>query len=341
MGTTNEPTIFEAIAAQYDLGGPVEIRSELSGMNNTTRFVYAGTRKYVLRVYENHCDESKLRFEHGILERLQRLGLPFQTPRVLRTRGEADTFVTGPDGKLASLFYYIEGRRPDPGILKHVEGIGATSGALIEALAAVEMAEGLVGHQPYYLLQDNYPTAMDALRSIMEKPVPDRALQGLREEAEFLIGEVRSFQELIPQLSGLPHQLIHGDIVFDNALAEGDKIIGLLDFEFVTFDLRAMELAVITGELLQPGDSSVWETVQTLLSGYGNVHKLTREEAEALPALIKLRRLDVFLHFTERYVGGLDLADVLRSQLMKSAALCRWIGEHEERLRSMCRELLV
>ncbi|WP_027091421.1 phosphotransferase [Cohnella thermotolerans] len=62
---------------------------------------------------------------------------------------------------------------------------------------------------------------------------------------------LREFRVHLPKLRKLPHQLIHGDINDSNLLAAPDaagKVAAVLDFEFCTRDLRAMEPAVVDGE---------------------------------------------------------------------------------------------
>ena len=46
------------------------------------------------------------------------------------------------------------------------------------------------------------------------------------------------------RIQGLPSQLIHGDLHYDNVLVNDGKVSGLLDFEFAMYDWRAMELAI-------------------------------------------------------------------------------------------------
>lgn len=41
-----------------------------------------------------------------------------------------------------------------------------------------------------------------------------------------------------------PIQLIHGDVHTDNILMKGDQVMGILDFQFVAEDWRAMEFAI-------------------------------------------------------------------------------------------------
>lgn len=82
-----------------------------NGMNNTTRFVLAGGERYVLRIYETHRDEDKVRYEHAVLLRLVEQRLSFGTPVLARAKN-GETFVYTTEGKLAALFRYQEGVRP-------------------------------------------------------------------------------------------------------------------------------------------------------------------------------------------------------------------------------------
>jgi Ser/Thr protein kinase RdoA (MazF antagonist) len=124
----------------------------------------------------------------------------------------------------------------------------------------------------------------------------------------------------LPALRELPHQLIHGDINDSNLLAakeEPSRIAAVLDFEFCTRDLRAMEPAVVVSGLLEADRSR--DAVPALLEGYARRVRLTLAEAEAIPRLVRLRKLDVFVHFLGRYLDGVDGDEALREQIVSAA----------------------
>ncbi|WP_052339277.1 phosphotransferase [Gorillibacterium massiliense] len=103
-----------AICQQILTNYPIEawtLEEKDAGFNNTTRFIHTAGQTYVLRVYENHRDENKLRFEHYILDGLSQADLSFSVPRAVRTLN-GETFTVTADGKLAALFVYIPGERP-------------------------------------------------------------------------------------------------------------------------------------------------------------------------------------------------------------------------------------
>ncbi|MDG0789451.1 hypothetical protein OMP38_00235 [Cohnella ginsengisoli] len=74
------------------------------------------------------------------------------------------------------------------------------------------------------------------------------------------------------------------------------------------------------------------------MKGFGDIAPLNGEEIDALPLLMRLRRLDVFVHFLGRYLSGVDDAAVLREQTMETAAGLALVDRLEAEIRSMCRE---
>ena len=52
-------------------------------------------------------------------------------------------------------------------------------------------------------------------------------------------------QAAIEAAGGLPETLIHGDVHYDNSLADETtgEVTGIIDFEFASYDWRAMEAA--------------------------------------------------------------------------------------------------
>lgn len=71
-----------------------------SGSNNTTRFVSVHDEKYVLRIYETHQDENKVKYEHAILLALVEKPLLFSVPTLVLSH-DGNSIVRTKDGKLA------------------------------------------------------------------------------------------------------------------------------------------------------------------------------------------------------------------------------------------------
>jgi len=311
MNRDAERTAAEALARFFPGEAP-SVRAGASGMNNTTRFVERRGRRYVLRVYETHRDEEKARYEHAVLRALEGRPLPFAVPQPVRTPG-GDTVARLADGRLAALFRYIDGEAPSFEKPAALRSFGRAAAALSEALADVRVAAA-PAYRPYYELDATHPSCAPAdVDRFCEAPPAEFA--DLADALQRIRQELADIRRAIPAMRALPHQLVHGDLNASNALAApgGDDIAAILDFEFATFDLRAMEPAVCLSDLADvESDEAVLARMSAFVSGYASVSRLSREEAESLPLLLRLRRLDVVLHFLGRYRDGVDGPEPLR-----------------------------
>jgi homoserine kinase type II len=315
---------FAAFLNQYAFSGPWRAVQEESGMNNTTRMVYAGGSKYVLRVYDNHRDADIVLTEHAVLLALARTDLPVLVPKPVASRS-GGTVTAAPDGKLAALYRFIEGRRPSPENPHHIEGLGRAAGELTMALRSADIACRPI-YKPYYEFEETHcKAASDAVLRLAEASA---RLSGFVSEVDRLLSERARLAALRDRFAALPAQWIHGDIVFNNAVAQDDRIVGLLDFEFSTVDARAMELAVILGEFPEADGERALKRIGLFCSGYGSAVRLTGEELEMLPELVKLRMMDVFLHFAGRLLEGLDPEEVWEGQIKRASFVFGWMDKH-------------
>jgi homoserine kinase type II len=116
----------------------------------------------------------------------------------------------------------------------------------------------------------------------------------------------------------------------------GDRVSGVLDFEFAGPDLRAFDLArSLSLFTISPWNiPNGWESVTAFILGYRQHLELTPAEIEALPELMRLYRIWSLVHREGRRRAGLaSEADVLA----RAMALLRqdeWLGEqHQELIR--------
>jgi len=311
-------------------------RGGLSGMNNTTRFVERQGVQYVLRVYETHRDAEKVGFELAVLAALSRRPLPFRVPEPVPA--PEGVCVRLYDSRLAALFRHIDGSRPDPARAGAARELGRAAGSLSEALRGVRV-DLRPAYPPYYELDAAHPLCPpEAVARFCEAPPAPFA--GCATSLSRLGLELERIRRSLPALRSLPHQLVHGDLNASNMLVHPDgSAAAVLDFEFVTRDLRVMEAAVCLSDLLNEdrGAAETAELAAEFAAGYGAASRLSADEAEAIPLLVRLRRLDVFLHFLGRYRDGVDDADKLRRFIDgAAAALERFDGLREPLARALC-----
>jgi len=332
------PGVLEAAVRRYwpDYAGTPKAGAR--GWNNTTRFVEHGGRRYVLRVYETHREADRILFEHEVLLRLAEAGLSYRTPVPLRESGGAgETLVRLEDGsgRYACLFAYIEGMRPADEDTRPMREFGTAAGRLSRALADIR-PERTPAYRPYYELGEAYPLCgLEQVRAFGAEP--PAKLTEVRAELRVLAEAYAEILREVEHLRNLPHQLIHGDLNASNLLVEPEApehIAALLDFEFCTRDARAMELAVILSGL--PDEEAA---ILAFLEGFRAEVKLEPEEIEAVPLLMRLRKVDVFLHFLTRYAEGTDGPSVLEEQARSLASELMHLRKNESRWLSILQKV--
>lgn len=313
--------MLNSILKHYGSEWHGDIKQGASGWNNTTYFIDGNNRSSVLRIYETHRDREKIEFEHAVLELLQHKALSFRTPLPVRTiAGETIVRLEDGSGRFACMFQYIDGMRPEMDVNRAAYSFGETAGELVIALAEIQ-PEVQTSYRPYYELQQSYPAcSREVVLAFCENP--PEVFHDLRDLLTVL-GE--TYQEVCEQLGGLdklPQQLVHGDLNYSNLLVYSDtseQVVALLDFEFCTSDVRAMEPAVIISGLIGHGSEGDKEAVRQFCKGFGSQVRLIDDEVRAIPVLMRLRNVDVFLHFMSRFFNGTDGPEVLREQVKSIA----------------------
>ncbi|HKT40213.1 MAG TPA: phosphotransferase, partial [Ktedonobacterales bacterium] len=267
-----------ALEQTWDLPGPWRISELAQGTNNLVRRVEAPTGQYVLRIYSNHTDPGRLRFEHTVLNALRADGLPFAVPAPLPTcTGELFTRITSEEGEaLATLTPLIPGQYPDRANLEQATAAGETLALLDNALAQMALPDpdASVSWRSYGDLAHCHPLVPDPPAEIRELPLAEDASQRLLKSYDGLMAR-------IPEVyASLPQQLAHEDYGPDNILMEGQRVTGVLDFEFCARDLRVMDLTVALSwwPVAQFGTGGEWPIIRAFVHGYAR--RLTLTEAE-------------------------------------------------------------
>ena len=277
-------------------------------VNNIIRYVsLQGKISYVLRIYNNGNDFKKIELEHLILDCLSELDLTFAIPRAVKTIiSPPQPIAEISDGSKVSLFHIIPGSLPK---LRFTRQLGAACGELSFALGKVTKQLGasqiedirLNGTPPYY---DLYRAHHAMSKEIFVQQVLTSPYDVCREDITFLAEAITTLESQLQYYHelNLPHQLIHGDLHYDNILClEDGTVSGVLDFEFIAMDWRAMELAICLSKYASEDEPLPY--FNEFIAGYASHMTLTTTECESLPMLIILRILSnvvFFVHFVNQ-----------------------------------------
>lgn len=317
--------------ASYRLTPPLTIAPLVgaAGINNQVRAVDTGAGRFLWKGYLTHTDPARILAEHRLLGWLAEAGLPFGTPTPLPDNSGA-TLLPAPGGKgWRALFAWLPGAslaRRDPAT---IAALGAALGTLHGALARLPPAldppltpNGDLAHI-HPLITDPYGLTPTLL--------------GLPEIAPYT-GQLAAWRTVVAEVgafiagpyAALPRQVIHGDFGPGNALAFGDEITALLDFEFALREARAIDLAsglAMTLRIWQLDPPESLALAAALCRGYAGTAGLTAAEVAALPDLLLLREVVGAIWWLGRALATGDVRPRL-DRFADLHALIAWLREH-------------
>lgn len=313
--------MLEALLAAWDLASPVAVQPAGSGENNLTVVVETPRGDYLLRRYLNTADVARVVYEHALLRQLATADLPFAVPAPVPAR-DGQTFLATPGGELAALYPRIPGVRPERGNQRHLRAVGAALADLHRALATVKPPPS--PHAVYGDLAHIHPLAPEPLAA------PD-ALPLSGDERARLRMILSDLLHVSPTLYGtLARQCIHADYGPGNTLIVGDRISGVLDFEFAGPDLRAFD---VTGAYYQAAGEAweggkPWPLLTAFLDGYLAAAPFTAAEAAALPALSRLQRAATLVYWFGRWRAGKTTEAQAVERARRLLWHDAWLDEH-------------
>ena len=325
------PRVADVLGA-WDIPAPHASASVPAGTNNLSYRIEGAGRAYLLRIYQNTTDLARLADEHRLLQRLQGVALSFVVPDPLPTRFGTTLAPVGREGMgdgWAALFPVIPGHHPRAPDEDDTRAMGIALGELDAVLRALPSDFMHAPHALYGDLEHVHPLVAGS-----EDVVRDLSLGGERwRDYDRLIATIHA---ALPSLYGaLPQQLIHSDFGRSNVLMTGGRVTGILDFEFAAPDLRALDFAIglYHCACTTSGRFAVrWELVDAFAAGYGARVRLDRAEVDALPTLLRVRRVASILHRLGRHRAGLADKAAVEEQLGDTLLLHRWLLDHDTEL---------
>lgn len=277
------PNVSDTALDQYDLTPPVRLFPlPAQGNSNAVIGVGTGAGEFVLKVHSGYDDPRRLDGEHTLLAWRREQDMSFTVPAPLPTRMAWSRL------GWQALAPLIPGARVDPADEHELESFG---GALGELLAALERYPGEVVQPPTSEFQVIVPHLPDLSLDVAAIGLDStRATRDLLTWLEEELADLRGFVGSAYQ--ELPRQLTHNDFIPSNVLALHGQVTAVLDFEFATHGIRALDFSMALLFCLRYRmNPEPHRTAMLLSRGYGRANTLSGPEIEALPRLLRLRNM--------------------------------------------------
>jgi homoserine kinase type II len=272
----------------YDLGELRTARRIKRGFVNDNWAVETARGHYFLKRRHPHLHRPDLiRAQHDLMEWLRRAGFP--APAIVPT-ASGETFLVL-DGEFCEIHEYIEGEPYDHERPEHLKEAALTLGRY------------------HTCIQGFAPQALRNLGALYSPAILSATLTDLGEawgldrdpDLAQIAGQLEAHAlDLAARLAGhgaLPHLVIHGDYYAGNLLFDGDRIVGVVDYDKARWQPRVIELAEALiyftterpGHLKQIVYSGTLDlgAVHQFLAAYTDTLSLSEPEIHALPHWIR------------------------------------------------------
>jgi homoserine kinase type II len=300
-GSTMEGQL-ERVLRCYPLGELRDARRAQQGFVNENWIVETTQGRYFLKRRHPRLRQPHLiRAQHELIGRLRQAGFP--APTIVPTLRD-ETFLVL-EGELYDIQEYIEGQPYDHERLAHLEEAALTLGRYHTCVKGFAT-------QALRCRGELYSPAIAGrtLTSLIEAWQLDRDAE-LAETAQELKAQVTELATLFARHAVSPYVVIHGDYYADNLLFEGDRIIGVVDYDKASWQPRVVELAEALIYFASPRPGHMKHLVYPgfldpdpfggFLRGYASRLVLKSEELHALPDYIRCIWMAVSLqHLSEK-----------------------------------------
>jgi homoserine kinase type II len=275
---------LERVLEQYPLGSLTDARRLQQGsVNENWVATTSRGRFFVKRRHPSYHHQGLLHAQHALIEHLRRQRFP--APRLVKTL--ADETILTLEGQWYEVQEFIDGEPYDRDRVAHLEQAALTLGLYHHGVRGF-------GARAFCALPDLYSpsTANKLLQRLTDEGRPDHD-PSLSDVVRRLEAEVHDLADHFGRHPTPPRLVIHGDYYADNLIFDGDRIVGVVDYDRARLEPRVAELAEALIYFASPQTSRLrhlvypgfleWEPFYRFLQSYGEAVPLRGEEARALP----------------------------------------------------------
>lgn len=263
---------LESFLAHYEIGEFQGLEPIAAGITNTNYFLDTREGRFVLTLYEHHS-RVELDYMLGLQQHLVSGAVRCSSP-VSDLHGRLfSTLNNRPAAIIEGLSGSME---PTPGE-QHCEQIGAE-------LAKFHIAgAGYKGHR----LNPRGIDWISGVAEILAVTLDPRAHLEINATLEATANS---------HIESLPSGPIHADLFHDNALFQGFKLSGILDFDYACDDCFILDIAILINDWCIDSDNQLVNSrVHAVLDGYRQHRDLQTAETAALPLMLRVAALRFWL----------------------------------------------
>ena len=334
MGNSQNSQLFEkdaiALLNEWSFLEISKVEPTNQGTVNTTFFVETQTEKYVLKLYNDSITTAQIEYEHSLLTFLRSRNLSFVVPTPIPTSlGETLVTVKQDNSMLrVALLPFIVGNSSDRQNLAHTYAISQTLGELHHALAEFDSSGKMAQLPAWGDLNHIHP-----LVTPLEVP---KLLKLTLMQQQRLVKTLTEVIEAAPNLYKiLPVQTTHADYLSPNVMLLDNHVVGVLDFEFATSDLRLMDYVAALDHFTRfSGESPRWEFVKAFIAGYAKHVCLSQLEIEALTLVWRLQQASCIVYWTGWLTEGKVTYQSVVNAVARMLLLEDWLEENTATLLS-------
>ena len=263
---------LEAFLRRYNIGSLIHHQGITAGITNTNYALETTAGAFILTLYEHHS-ESALDYILGLQHHLANKNIACAAP-VIDNRNRLYSSL---NQRSAAIIGRVPGQVCQSVSSRHCAIIGAE-------LARFHLAGS------DYTAKRNNPCGLDWYVVIAKKldPLLNRS------ERILLHQEIDIYLQY--PFTSLPQGSIHADIFHDNVLFDGDRLGGIIDFDYACYGSLIYDLAVIMNDwcIFTNGELDPART-EPLLQAYHRVRPLQGRELKALNLMLRVGALRFWL----------------------------------------------
>ncbi|MEE8388568.1 MAG: homoserine kinase [Acidiferrobacterales bacterium] len=263
---------LEQFLTEYKAGDLVRFTGIESGIENTNYFVTTTGGQFVLTIFEQHSKEE-LPFFLDLTAYLAEHGIPSAHPLA----NKSGLFLCSLKDKPAALVDRLDGSAVGLPLPTQCSAVG-------NLLARMHNAGETFPQQR--LNPRGHAWRVETATALKQKLSA--------RENEILENEI-SYQSKYDSLN-LTSGIIHADLFRDNALFDGDRLCGVIDFYYACTDYYLYDLAITVNDWCSNGDGTLdQERVSHAIRAYSQTRSVNGAEKEAWPLMLRAGALRFWL----------------------------------------------